>query len=76
MEIMNGGNHSGLERKRSLRVTHREGLALLAALELAPFEDEILTQKLLDLVYSQEITRHRERHPRHRDFNHQRRRAV
>lgn len=38
---------------RSLRVTRREAVTLLSALELSPFDDEVLTQKLLSLVYSQ-----------------------
>lgn len=52
------------ESHRSLEVTHREALALLAALELSPFDDEILTQKLLSLVYTDQTThptRHRPR---------------
>ena len=41
-------------RPRALPVTHREALALLAALELSPFEEEALEQRLLNLVYSPE----------------------
>ncbi|MFZ0014812.1 MAG: hypothetical protein WAL25_11940 [Acidimicrobiia bacterium] len=39
-------------RQRALQVSHREALALLAALELSPFEDEALENKLLSLVYT------------------------
>jgi hypothetical protein len=44
---------------------------LLSALELSPFEDEVLTQKLLRLVYSQAPAH--DRRPRTaRDFTHHR----
>jgi hypothetical protein len=58
-------------RSRSMRVTHREAITLLSALELSPFDDEVLTQKLLSLVYSQAPAH--DRRPRTaRDFTHHR----
>lgn len=66
------GPRSSIER--ILSVTHREAIALLSALELSPFEDEVLEQKLLNLVYS---AKHPSRwgHPTRntRDFTHHRR---
>lgn len=59
--------------ERSLTVTHREAIALLSALELSPFEDEVLEQKLLDIVYSNQRPDHRGRHSRRPDFTHHRR---
>jgi hypothetical protein len=56
--------------ERSLSVTHREALALLSALELSPFEDEVLEQKLLDIVYSNQ--RQHGRPIRRPDFTHHR----
>ena len=60
---------------RRLDVTHREALALLSALEISPFDDEVLTQKLLNLVYSQ-----RPNHPRthrvNRDFAYHRKTSL
>jgi hypothetical protein len=54
-----------------MRVTHREAITLLSALELSPFEDEVLTQKLLRLVYSPAPAH--DRRPRTaRDFTHHR----
>ena len=58
-----------------LHVTRRESLALLSALEISPFEDEVLIQKLLNLVYT---TQPSSSHPsaytrRARDFTHHRR---
>lgn len=38
--------------ERTLTVTHHQAIALLSALELSPFEDEVLEQKLLNVVYS------------------------
>jgi hypothetical protein len=73
MGYMNGGgNHT--TSQRSLQVSHREALALLAALELAPFDDETLTQKLLDLVYREAPAHPTSARPRAtRDFKHHRR---
>ena len=67
------GPKSSTERK--LGVTHREALALLSALEISPFEDEVLEQKLLNVIYSSQSSRHPERPTRRRDFTHQRRRT-
>lgn len=73
MGHMHGGRKHTTSQ-RSLQVSHREALALLAALELAPFEDETLTQKLLDLVYRDAPAHPSSARPRAtRDFNHQRR---
>jgi hypothetical protein len=58
-------------KARSLRVTHREALTLLSALELSPFDDEVLTQKLLSLVYSRAPAHDRPPRPA-RDFTHHR----
>ncbi len=49
---MGGEQRYDEKRSRSMRVTRREALTLLSALELSPFDDEVLTQKLLRLVYS------------------------
>lgn len=58
----------------SLSLTHREALALLAALEISPFEDEVLEQKLLSLVYTaQPAHGERKRSVRRLDFTHRRR---
>lgn len=54
-----------------MRVTHREALTLLSALELSPFDDEALTQKLLNLVYSRAPAHERAPRPA-RDFTHHR----
>lgn len=56
---------------RHLRLSHREALTLLSALELSPFDDEVLTQKLLTLVYSPEPA-HDRRNGRPRAFTHHR----
>ena len=61
--------------ERVLSVTHREALAILSAIELSPFEDEVLEQKLLSLIYSSPKSRHRERQAGRRDFTHQHRRT-
>jgi hypothetical protein len=63
------------QRDLTLRVTRREGLALLSALELSPFDDEVLVQKLLNLVYAaQPPSTHLSSHRRRaRDFTHHRR---
>lgn len=76
MDDMNGGgNHTASGRHRSIEVSQRQALALLAALELAPFEDEALTRKLLEVVYKQGNAAHTERRPRSNiDFAHHRRR--
>jgi hypothetical protein len=75
MEPMNGGRNQTASQ-RSLQVSHREGLALLAALELAPFDDEVLTQKLLDVVYRDEPAHSTSRRPHSaRDFGHRRHQA-
>jgi hypothetical protein len=63
-------------KRQPLQVTKREALALLAALELSPFEDEVLEQKLLSLVY----TRQPDHPPRSKtrsivDITHDRRRV-
>lgn len=58
---------------RSLEVTNREALALLAALEISPFEDEVLEQKLLNLIYSSQSHSFRRRPRDTRHFIHQRR---
>lgn len=71
MESERFGPRSGTERVLSLN--HREALALLSALEISPFEDEILEQKLLNLVYSSQVPRHQERPTRRRDHTHQHR---
>jgi hypothetical protein len=68
---MDFGPRSSIER--TLGVTHREAIALLSALELSPFEDEVLEQKLLDIVYAQQRPEHRGRHARRPDFTHHRR---
>jgi hypothetical protein len=59
--------------ERNLTVTHREAIALLSALELSPFVDEVLEQKLLNLVYSIQDPSHRGHPTRNRDFTHHRR---
>lgn len=61
---------------RSLEVNDREALALLAALELSPFEDEILEQKLLNLVYSPDSHSFRRRPRYTRQTRHLHRRQV
>ena len=61
--------------EKTLGVTHREALALLSALEISPFEDEVLEQKLLNVVYSNQAPRHEGRHTRRPDFTHQHRRT-
>lgn len=73
MEFDQFGPRSDTER--NLTVTHREAMALLSALELSPFEDEGLGQKLLNLIYSRQ--RH---HPMRRarsapDLTHRRRKV-
>jgi hypothetical protein len=72
MGSMNGGRrHTASELKRSLEVSRREALALLAALELAPFEDEVLMRKLLDIVYRDDPAHSPSRRRRViRDFEH------
>jgi hypothetical protein len=67
-----GGEPRHDEKKtRSMRLTHREAITMLSALELSPFDDEVLTQKLLSLVYSK--TPAHDRRPRPvRDFTHHR----
>lgn len=73
MGYMNGGRNQTASQ-RSLQVSSREALALLAALELAPFADEALTQKLLDLVYREAPGHPSSARPRvTRDFDHRRR---
>jgi hypothetical protein len=68
------GNHSKSKRDRSLQVTGREALTLLSALELSPFDDEVLTQKLLNLVYSNKPSHETARRLRRtHDFTHHRR---
>ena len=76
MGYMNGGgNHTTFQR--SLQVSSREALALLAALELAPFDDETLTRKLLDLVYREAPAHPSSARPRAtRDFNHHHRKRA
>lgn len=64
------GPNSSVEK--TLTVTHREAIALLSALELSPFEDEVLEQKLLDIVYTAR-PEHRGRHSGRSDFTHHRR---
>lgn len=59
--------------ERTLEVSHREAIALLSALELSPFEEEVLEQKLLNLVYSSQDSDHRGRRSPSRDFTHHRR---
>lgn len=71
MEIMRGEQRHDENRARSLRVTHREALTLLSALELSPFDDEVLTQKLLSLVYTRAPAHDRRPRPA-RDFTHHR----
>jgi hypothetical protein len=61
-------NHDG---QRTVRVSHREALTLLSALELSEFDDEVLTQKLLNLVYSAKPS-HGRRQRLGRDFTHHR----
>ena len=73
MDGENFGPRSDAERV--LKVTHREALALLSALEISPFEDEVLEQKLLDVVYRTPDSRHQERPTRRRDITHQHRRT-
>ena len=68
---MGGEHHHDDSRARSLRLTHREAITLLSALELSPFDDEGLTQKLLSLVYSQAPAHDRRSRPG-RDFTHHR----
>lgn len=68
---MGGDKRHRDDRVRSLRVTQREAITLLSALELSPFDDEVLTQKLLNLVYSQGPAHDRRPRPT-RDFNHHR----
>lgn len=63
-------NGSTSHQERSLVVDHREALTLLSAMELSPFDDEVLTQKLLNLVYSRDSSHTRPR--RARDFTHHR----
>lgn len=64
---------AGSNHLYSLEVDHREALALLSALELSPFDDEVLTQKLLNLVYSPKTRTHSRRpRARVRDFSHHR----
>jgi hypothetical protein len=58
-------------KTRSMRVTHREAITLLSALELSVFDDEVLTQKLLSLVYSKAPAHDRRPRPV-RDFTHHR----
>lgn len=70
-EGMGGKKRHEDNRVRSLRVTRREAVTLLSALELSPFDDEILTQKLLTLVYSQAPAHDRPPRPV-RDFKHHR----
>ncbi|HEY6635764.1 MAG TPA: hypothetical protein VI141_09155 [Acidimicrobiia bacterium] len=60
---------------RRLEVTHREALALLSALEISPFDDEVLTQKLLNLVYSRRPNHDRSRRV-NRDFAYHRRPSL
>ncbi len=68
---MGGQPRREFDRVRSFSVTHREAVTLLSALELSPFDDEILTQKLLSLVYSP--TPAHDRRPRSgHDFKHHR----
>jgi hypothetical protein len=57
--------------QRTVRVSHREALTLLSALELSEFDDEVLTQKLLNLVYSEKPS-HGRPHRQGRDFIHHR----
>jgi hypothetical protein len=71
IQIMGVEQHHEESRARSLRVTHREALTLLSALELSPFDDEVLTQKLLSLVYSRAPAHDRPLRPT-RDFTHHR----
>ncbi|HEU4319381.1 MAG TPA: hypothetical protein VFS66_04810 [Acidimicrobiia bacterium] len=56
-------------------MNHREALALLSALEISPFEDEVLEQKLLNVVYSSQPHTHHGRPIRRTDFIHQHRRT-
>jgi len=68
------GNSFESKRDLSIQVTGREALTLLSALELSPFDDEVLTQKLLNLVYSNKpshVTARRLRTTH--DFTHHRR---
>ncbi len=73
---MDSDRHGSTGRHFGLELSHREALALLAALELSPFEDEVLEQKLLNLVYSPESHSFRRRPRPTKHFIHQRRREV
>jgi hypothetical protein len=63
---------SNTDRLHTLEVDHREALTLLSALELSPFEDEVLTQKLLNLVYSPKTRTHTRPRAQVRDVIHHR----
>ena len=77
MSGMKGGReYSKSERLRGLQVTGREALTLLAALEISPFEDEVLEQKLLHIVYSESATHLRRRATRTPDLTHLRRGSI
>jgi hypothetical protein len=68
---MGGEQRHDEKMTRFMRVTHREAITLLSALELSPFDDEVLTQKLLSLVYAKAPAH--DRRPRSvRDFTHHR----
>ena len=68
MGIMSSeANNPGSAPLQRLEVTHREALALLSALEISPFDDEVLTQKLLKLVYARQPN-HPRTHRVNRDF--------
>jgi hypothetical protein len=68
---MGGEQRHDESRILSLRLTRREALALLSALELSPFDDEVLTQKLLSLLYGRAPAHDRPPRPA-RDFTHHR----
>lgn len=72
MGRMGGQRRREFDRVRSFSVTHREAITLLSALELSPFDDEALTQKLLNLVYAP-APAHDRRSRAVRDFTHHRR---
>lgn len=75
MGVMKGGRDlSHSERRKSLEISQREALALLAALEISPFEEEELEQKLLDLVYSSRSEHLRKRPVRTPDLRHRHKR--
>ena len=77
MGIMSSeANNTDSAPLRRLEVTHREALALLSALEISPFDDEVLTQKLLNLVYSRQPHRHTQNRRVNRDFAYHRKTSL